>query len=165
MTVLPWRSLLIRCKGQQQSEAASTAYTFCDWAKAWLQALRPVIIVLADLLLCRIESSKNGTMHSVGCKGASLSSARSEAQALLQDPGYAVVPLSDQVAASLTIALKAFDGQLGSWGQHPPPAGYTGFTAFPRKSRLEFRPGHAGLGNLGVLQKMALQVCVVGTCC
>ncbi len=103
-------------------------------------------------------------MGSVGCRGATLSF-RSDPRALLRGPGYAIVPVSDHLAASLTIALKAFEGQLSSWGRHPPPEGYTGFTAFPRKSRLEFRPGHAGLGNLGVLQQMASQVCVVEACC
>lgn len=93
------------------------------------------------------------------------SSLRSEARALLRGPGYAIVPLSDDLASSLTTALKAFEGQLSSWGRHPPPEGYTGFTAFPRKRRVEFRPGHAGLGNLGVLQQMACQVCVVEAFC
>lgn len=102
-------------------------------------------------------------MDSDGCRGAMLS-CRSDARYFLKE-GYAIVPLSDHLAASLTIALKAFEGQLGSWGRHPSPQGYTGFTAFPRKSRLEFRPGHAGLGNVGVLQQMALQVSLVGTRC
>ena len=103
-------------------------------------------------------------MDSAGCRSATLSF-RSDARALLRGPGYTIVPLSDHLAASLTIALKAFEGQFSSWGRHPPPEGYTGFTAFLRKSRLEFRPGHAGLGNLGVLQQMASQVCVVEACC
>ena len=79
-------------------------------------------------------------------------------QLLRQDPGYAIVPLSDHLAASLDISLKAFQGQLHSWSQDPPLGQYSGFRSFPRKHRLEFCPGHASLGNLGVLQQMADQV-------
>ena len=84
--------------------------------------------------------------------------ARSHAQLLRQDPGYAIVPLNNHMAANLDIALKAFQGQLYSWSQDPPLGQYTGFRSFPRKHRLEFRPGHASLGNLGMLQEMAIQV-------
>ncbi|DBB06910.1 TPA: hypothetical protein ACH3X3_009566 [Trebouxia sp. C0006] len=82
---------------------------------------------------------------------------RSVAQAFLQDPGYAVVPLSAHVTATLTTALKAFHGQLNSWGQHP-PQGVAGFKSFPLKNRLEYRPGHPSFGDIGVLQQMAVEV-------
>lgn len=82
---------------------------------------------------------------------------RSVAKAFLQDPGCAVVPLSAHVTATLTTALKAFHGQLNSWGQIP-PQGVAGFKAFPLKDRLDFRPGHPLLGDIGVLQQMAIEV-------
>ena len=89
---------------------------------------------------------------------------RSVAQAFLQDPGYAVVPLSAHVTATLTTALKAFHGQLNSWGQHP-PQGVAGFKSFPLKNRLEYRPGHPSFGDIGVLQQMAVEVCCANNCC
>ena len=98
-------------------------------------------------------------------KNKTTSPTRSHAQALRQDPGYAIVALGDHVAASLDIALKAFQGQLYSWSQDPPLGQYKGFKTFPRKHRLEFCPGHANLGDLGVLQQMAVEVRWAGSCC
>ena len=97
-------------------------------------------------------------MRGAGRRNATTSPARSQAQALRQEPGYAVVPLSSPVNATLVTALKAFQGQLHCWSQDPPLGDYRGFQSFPRKHRLEFCPGHAGLENLGVLQQMAIEV-------
>ena len=85
--------------------------------------------------------------------------ASSQAHALRLDPGYAVVPLRDHLNAILATALKAFQGQLYFWAQDPPLGDYKGFKSFPRKHRLEFCPGHASLGDLGVLQQLAVEVC------
>lgn len=93
-----------------------------------------------------------------GRRNSTTSPARSHAQALRQDPGYAVVPLSSPVNATLVTALKGFQGQLYSWSQDPPLGDYKGFKSFPRKHRLEFCPGHASLGNVGLLQQMAVEV-------
>ena len=82
----------------------------------------------------------------------------SHVQALLHTPGVAVVPLPDLAKASLSVASKAFEGQLQSWSKQPPEDGYCGFDRFPQKSRMQFRPGHANLGDIGVLQQLAAEV-------
>ena len=79
---------------------------------------------------------------------------------LLHSPGTAVIPLPGHAKASFTTALKAFEGQLKSWTKLNPAEPYTGFETLPQKSRMQFRPGDANLGDIGVLQEMALEVVV-----
>ena len=82
-----------------------------------------------------------------------------QAKALRTGPGYAIVPLLGPSAGTLTTALQAFTGQLQYWSKHPPTGSFTGFTSFPGKNRIEFRAGHATLGDIGILQQVSLQVC------
>ena len=88
----------------------------------------------------------------------------SHVQALLHSPGAAVVPVPELAKASLATALKAFEGQLQSWSKQPPAASYRKFEIFPHKIRMQFRPGDANLGDIGVLQQLALEVRPDGTC-
>ena len=80
------------------------------------------------------------------------------AQSLLSEPRVAVVPLTQQLTATLRTASTAFQGQLQCWVDRPPLADYTGFELFPQKRRAEFRIGHVNLGRMGALQQMAAEV-------
>ena len=62
---------------------------------------------------------------------------------LLSEPRVAVVPLTQQLTATLKTASTAFQGQLHCWAERAPSADYTGFQLFPQKRRAEFRVGHA----------------------
>ena len=80
------------------------------------------------------------------------------AQSLLSEPRVAVVPLTQQLTATLRTASTALQGQLQCWADRAPPADYTGFQLSPQKRRAEFRIGHANLGRMGALQQMPVEV-------
>jgi len=61
-------------------------------------------------------------------------------------------------AATLTIAGKALQGQLEVCSKQPAHSTYAGYTSLQGKQRLEYRPGDAVLGDLGVLQQLATTV-------
>ena len=56
---------------------------------------------------------------------------------------------------SLTVAAKAFEGQLQACSHQPAPERLAGYTVSPTSQRLEYCPGHAILGSLGFLQQLA----------
>ena len=79
--------------------------------------------------------------------------------------GVAVVPLTQQFAATLVTASKAFQGQLQCWADKPPTTEYTGFQQFPGR-RAEFRLNHSTRTRIGVLQPMAEEASLacLGSC-
>ena len=93
--------------------------------------------------------------------GATDRSLIKHAQSLLSEPRVAVVPLTQQLTATLKTASTAFQGQLQCWADKAPPADYTGFQLFPQKRRAEFRIGHANLERMGALQQMGVEVLAV----
>ena len=65
--------------------------------------------------------------------------------------------LPSSSAATLVLAVKAFQGQLEVCSKQP-HSDMAGYTSFPKKQRLEYRTGDAALGDLGVLSHLAKTV-------
>ena len=79
--------------------------------------------------------------------------------AQLRHQGFTVIPISAALqTATLTVAAKAFQGQLEVCSKQPPEGRLAGFRSFPQKQRLDYRPGDAVLGNVGVVQHLAVTV-------
>lgn len=80
-------------------------------------------------------------------------------RAALHETGITTFNLPASILPSLTVAAKAFEGQLQACSHQPAPERLAGYTVFPTSQRLEYCPGHATLGNVGVLQQLADVVC------
>ena len=76
----------------------------------------------------------------------------------LRQEGLTVLNAPVSTAATLTIAGKALQGQLEVCSKQPAHSRYAGYTSLQGKQRLEYRPGDAVLGDLGVLQQLATTV-------
>jgi hypothetical protein len=76
----------------------------------------------------------------------------------LRQEGSTVLNVPVSTAATLTIAGKALQGQLEVCSKQPAHSTYAGYTSLQGKQRLEYRPGNAVLGDLGVLQDLATTV-------
>ena len=72
--------------------------------------------------------------------------------------GFTVLPVSAATNSALTIAAKAFQGQLEVCGQQPSESRYAGYQWFSQKHRLQFRTGDSDLENVGILQHLAVKV-------
>ncbi|KAL0027691.1 hypothetical protein WJX79_009241 [Trebouxia sp. C0005] len=59
---------------------------------------------------------------------------------------------------TLTVAGKALQGQLDVCSKQPAHSTYAGYTSLQGKQRLEYQPGDAVLGDLGVLQQLVTTV-------
>ena len=66
--------------------------------------------------------------------------------------------ISAVAAATLYVAAKAFRGQLEVFSKQLPDDRYIGFHTSPGVQRLEYRPGHEALGDLGILQHLIVTV-------
>ncbi len=77
---------------------------------------------------------------------------------LLKGLGHALEPIPHSTADTLAVAIKAFQAQLGVLNKQPPMNRHAGFTQFASKHRLEFRIGDKALGQLGLLQSIAVTV-------
>ena len=66
--------------------------------------------------------------------------------------------ISAVAAATLYVAAKAFRGQLEVFSKQLPDGRYIGFHTSPGVQRLEYRPGHEALGDLGILQHLIVTV-------
>lgn len=73
----------------------------------------------------------------------------------LRQDGFTVLDVPVSTAATLTIAGKALQGQLEVCSKQPARSTYTSLQG---KQRLEYQPGDAVLGDLGVLQQLAITV-------
>lgn len=71
-----------------------------------------------------------------------------------------ILPASS--AATLLLAVKAFQGQLEVCSKQP-HSDLAGYRSFPQKQRLEYRMGDAVLGDLGVLNHLANTVPMLTT--
>lgn len=76
----------------------------------------------------------------------------------LRRNGFFQEPISHSTADTLAIAVKAFQAQLEVLNKQPPQSRHAGFKQLPRKQRLEFRAGDSALGQLGLLQSLAITV-------
>ena len=73
----------------------------------------------------------------------------------IRQEGFTVLNVPVSTAATLSIAGKALQGQLEVCGKQP---AHSTYTSLQGKQRLEYRPGDAVLGDLGVLQQLATTV-------
>lgn len=103
-----------------------------------------------------------------------------EAPLLLRKHGYVRELTPNGTTDTLRIAVKAFQAQLDAWSKQATQHRHTGFRQLARKQRVEFRAGDSTLGQLGLLQSVAvtvqdlqsmapwdntdLQVCVTADC-
>ena len=78
----------------------------------------------------------------------------------LKQNSFTTGSLPASTAATLVLAVKAFQGQLEVCRKQP-HNGLAGYRSFPQKQRLEYRIGDAALGNLGVLDYLANTVPVL----
>ena len=76
----------------------------------------------------------------------------------LRQQGFVQVPIPDNTAGTLAIAVKAFQAQLEVLNKQLPLNRHAGFKQLARKQRLEFRAGDSALGQLGLLQSLATTV-------
>jgi len=76
----------------------------------------------------------------------------------LRQIGFTKIAISAVAAATLHVAAKAFRGQLEVFSKQVPDARYIGYHTSPGVQRLEYRPGHEALGDLGILQHLAVTV-------
>ena len=76
----------------------------------------------------------------------------------LRKNGYMQELLPNTTAETLTIAVKAFQAQLEAWSKQPTPNRHAGFKQLAKRQRLEFRVGDDTLGQLGLLQSVAITV-------
>lgn len=67
-------------------------------------------------------------------------------------------PIPDNIARTLAIAVSAFQSQLEVLDKQPPQNRPAGFKQLDRQHRLEFRAGDSALGQLGMLQGVAIAV-------
>lgn len=105
----------------------------------------------------RALSEVNSSQHSqVTAKAVKLSSSCSAE--LLRVGGYTTEPIPNTTTDILTIAVKAFQAQLEVLSKQPPQDRRPGFKQLARKQRLEFRVGDTALGQLGLLQGVAVTV-------
>jgi len=72
----------------------------------------------------------------------------------LKQNSFTTGTLPASSAATLVLAVKAFQGQLEVCSQQP-RSDLAGYRPFPQKQRLEYRTGDAALGDLGVLNHLA----------
>ena len=72
--------------------------------------------------------------------------------------GFASERIPNSTADTLAIAVKAFQAQLEVLNRQPPTHRHAGFTQLATKQRLEFRAGDKALGQLGLLQGLAITV-------
>jgi hypothetical protein len=76
----------------------------------------------------------------------------------LRQIGCTKTAISAVAAATLHVAAKAFRGQLEVFSKQLPDGRYVGFHTSPGVQRLEYRPGHEALGDLGILQHLVVTV-------
>lgn len=76
----------------------------------------------------------------------------------LRQIGFTKTAISAVAAATCNVAAKAFTGQLEALSKQLPDGRYLGYHASPGVQRLEYRPGHEALGNLGILQHLVVTV-------
>ena len=76
----------------------------------------------------------------------------------LRQIGFTKTAISAVAAATLHVAAKAFRGQLEVFSKQLPNGRYIGYHTSPGVQRLEYRPGHEALGDLGILQHLAVTV-------
>ncbi|KAL3158725.1 hypothetical protein ABBQ32_011459 [Trebouxia sp. C0010 RCD-2024] len=81
-----------------------------------------------------------------------------EAPLLLRKHGYIQELIPNSTTDTLRIVVKAFQAQLEAWSQQPPQHRYAGFKQLAKKQRVEFRAGDSTLGQLGLLQSIAVTV-------
>ncbi|KAL0046452.1 hypothetical protein WJX82_000928 [Trebouxia sp. C0006] len=72
--------------------------------------------------------------------------------------------ISAVAAATLYVAAKAFRGQLEVFSKQLPDDRYIGFHTSPGVQRLEYRPGHEALGDLGILQHLIVTSTMPSSC-
>ena len=80
-------------------------------------------------------------------------------RAALCETGFITFKLPASFLPTLTVAAKAFEGQVQACSHQPAPERLAGYTVFPTSQRLEYCPGHATLGSVGPLQQLADVVC------
>ena len=78
----------------------------------------------------------------------------------LKQNSFTTGTLPSSSAATLVLAVKAFQGQLEVCSKQP-HSDLAGYRSFPQKQRLEHRTGDAALGDLGVLNHLANTVPVL----
>ena len=76
----------------------------------------------------------------------------------LRQIGFTKTAISAVAAATLHVAAKAFRGQLEVFSKQLPNGRYLGYHTSPGVQRLEYRPGHEALGDLGILQHLVVTV-------
>ncbi len=76
----------------------------------------------------------------------------------LRQEGFTMLNVPVSTAATLTIAGRALQGQLEVYSKQPAHSTHAGYTCLQGKQPLEYRPGNAVLGDLGVLQDLATTV-------
>ncbi len=76
----------------------------------------------------------------------------------LRQIGFTKNAISAVAAATLHVAAKAFRGQLEVLSKQLPDDRYIGYHTSPGVQRLEYRPGHEALGDLGILQHLVVTV-------
>lgn len=76
----------------------------------------------------------------------------------LRKNGYFQALIPNSTADTLAVAVKAFQAQLEVLSKQPPQSRHAGFTQLARKQRLEFCAGDHALGQLGLLQGLAITV-------
>ena len=76
----------------------------------------------------------------------------------LRQIGFTKTAISAVAAATLHVAAKAFRGQLEVFSKQLPNGRYIGYHTSHGVQRLDYCPGHETLGDLGILQHLAVTV-------
>lgn len=95
---------------------------------------------------CVPSAVTDGTVHGPPCSATQLWHS------------HISVPVSDTFSENLAIATKAFHAQIEALSKKPPQLRQAGFSQLANKQRLEFRAGDTALGQLGLLQGLAITV-------
>lgn len=81
-----------------------------------------------------------------------------KSHAQLRHHGFARITPSEDTQGTFNIAASAFQAQLALLDKQPAQTRHAGFKRLARNQRLEVRHGDDNIGQLGILQHVAIDV-------